>query len=435
MSDPLASTISPAWKPAAVVFDCDGLLVDTEGCWSVAEGEIFARSGLSFGPPQKAQLIGKSVTDEAREIAKAVGGNSNARDIEIELLDLAFKAIDAGARAMPGAVSIVERMGQVLPIAVASNSPRRLLDMALQRGELAHAFRVTVAGDEVRAPKPAPDVYLEACRRLGVAPEHALAFEDSMTGVLAAKAAGMKVICIPTLKGLAYPADAVFDSLGDRRLLEWLGTWMLTLAAEHLRSGNPAEAIGPLVEAARLRPANALILHDLGLAYLEVGQISNAITALQGAAAGNPGDADTQFRLGIALETAGEIAGAIVAYDRATELDPSLTEAWFRAGALVYTLGHRDEAIGCFRRAAATGPKTTFGRLGKARALLTEDRDEEAERVLRRTLSQDPSNAMAHDLLGNLLAEFGRFDEAHECLQRAIALAPLLAGSYYDLAR
>ena len=156
---------------------------------------------------------------------------------------------------------------------------------------------------------------------------------------------------------------------------------------------------------------------------------------MQRAVASNPRYTDAYFRLGIALEKLGDIGGAIVAYDRATELLPSLTEAWFRAGALVYTLGHRDEAIGCFRRAAATGGKTSFGRLGKARALLTEDRNEEAEQVLRRNVARDPGNAMAHDLLGNLLSEYGRFDEARECFQRAIAIAPLLAGSYYDLVR
>jgi tetratricopeptide (TPR) repeat protein len=210
---------------------------------------------------------------------------------------------------------------------------------------------------------------------------------------------------------------------------------LLALATRLLRTGRPADAIAPLREAALLQPSNPVILHDLGLACLEVGQIPDAIAALQQAVACNPRDGDAHFRLGIALESLGDVGGAIVAYDRATEILPSLTEAWFRAGALVYTLGHRDEAIGCFRRAAATGPKTTFGRLGKARALLTQDRDLDAERVLRRTLALDPTNAMAHDLLGNLLAEFGRFDEAYDCLQRAITLAPLLAGSYYDLVR
>jgi tetratricopeptide (TPR) repeat protein len=207
------------------------------------------------------------------------------------------------------------------------------------------------------------------------------------------------------------------------------------LATESLRAGRPADAIAPLRDAALLQPSNPIIQHDLGLAFLEVGRVPDAIAALQRAVASNPRYADAYFRLGIALEKLGNTGGAIAAYDRATELQPSLTEAWFRAGALVYTLGHRDEAIACFRRAAATGGKTSFGRLGKARALLTEDRNQEAEQVLRHTLALDPGNAMAHDLLGILLSEFGRFDEARECFQRAIAIAPLLAGSYYDLVR
>src|SRR5580704_9261713 len=210
---------------------------------------------------------------------------------------------------------------------------------------------------------------------------------------------------------------------------------LLALATQSLRAGRPADAIAPLREAALLQPSNAIIQHDLGLACLEVGYIADAVAAFQLAVAGNPRYGDAYFRLGVALEKSGNTGGAIVAYDRATQLLPSLSEAWFRAGALVYTLGHRDEAIGCFRRAAATGGETSFGRLGKARALLTEDRNQEAEQVLRRTVTRDPRNAIAHDLLGNLLSEFGRFDEARQCFERAIAIAPLLAGCYYDLVR
>jgi tetratricopeptide (TPR) repeat protein len=210
---------------------------------------------------------------------------------------------------------------------------------------------------------------------------------------------------------------------------------LLALATKFLGAGRPADAIGPLREAAQLEPFDPILQHDLGLACLEVGHVPDAIAALQRAVASDPRYTDAYFRLGIALEKLGDIRAAIVAYDRATELLPSLTEAWFRAGALVYTLGHLEEAIGCFRRAAATGGKTSFGRLGKARALLTEARNQEAELVLRHTLARDPGNAIAHDLLGNLLSEYGRFDEARECFQRAIALAPLLAGSYYDLVR
>ncbi len=207
------------------------------------------------------------------------------------------------------------------------------------------------------------------------------------------------------------------------------------MATKFLQAGQPADAIVPLRDAALLQPSNPDVQHDLGLACLEVGHISDAIEAFERAVASNPRYTDAYFRLGIALEKRGNIGSAIVAYHRATELDPSLTEAWFRAGAVVYTLGHRDEAIGCFRRAAANGDNSSFARLGKARALLIEDRDHEAEQVLRKTLAFDPRNAMAHDLLGNLLSESGRFDEARDCFQRAIAIAPLLAGSYYELIR
>ena len=177
-----------------------------------------------------------------------------------------------------------------------------------------------------------------------------------------------------------------------------------------------------------------MIQHDLGLACLEVGRVTDAIAALQRAVASDPRYADAYFRLGIALEKLGDMGGAIAAYDRATKLVPSLTEAWFRAGALGYTLGYRNRAIGCFRRAAVSGGNS-FSRLGKARALLIEDRNQEAEQALRETLAADPTNAMAYELLGNLLSEFGRFDEARACFERAIAIAPLLAGSYYELVR
>ena len=210
---------------------------------------------------------------------------------------------------------------------------------------------------------------------------------------------------------------------------------LLALATEFLRAGRPADAIAPLRDAARLQPSNAIIQHDLGLACLEVDRVTDAIAAFQRAVASDPRYTDAYFRLGIALEKLGNISGALAAYDRATKLLPSLTEAWFRAGALVYTLGHVGEAIGCFRRAAATGSRTSFGRLGKARALVIEDRNQEAEEVLREMLVADPTNAMAYDLLGSVLSELGRFDEARACFERTVAIAPMLAGSYYDLVR
>jgi len=210
---------------------------------------------------------------------------------------------------------------------------------------------------------------------------------------------------------------------------------LLALATQFLRAGRPSDAIAPLRNAALLEPLNPIIQHDLGLACLEVGRVPDAIAALQQAVASNPRYTDAHFRLGIALEKLGNIRGALGAYDRATKLLPSLTEAWFRAGALVYTAGHRDEAIACFQRAAATGGRSSFGRLGNARALVIEDRNQEAEQVLRETLVADPENAMAYDLLGSVLSELGRFEEARACFERTVAIAPQLAGSYYDLVR
>ena len=210
---------------------------------------------------------------------------------------------------------------------------------------------------------------------------------------------------------------------------------LLAFATELLKAGRPADAIAPLRDAGLLEPSNSMIQHDLGIACLEVGRIPEAVAALQQAVASDPRYADAHFRLGIALEKLGNIRGALAAYDRATGLLPSLTEAWFRAGALVYTVGHREAAIGCFRRAAVTGGRSNFGRLGKARALVIEDHNQEAEAVLREMLVADPENAMAYDLLGSVLSELGGFEEARACFERTVALAPMLAGSYYDLVR
>jgi tetratricopeptide (TPR) repeat protein len=210
---------------------------------------------------------------------------------------------------------------------------------------------------------------------------------------------------------------------------------LLESAVRALRSGRPADAIAPLRQAALLRPQAAVIHHDLGLACLETGLVQESVNAFRRAVASDPGSTDAHFHLGVGLERLGDVGAALVAYHRATELNPSLTEAWYRAGALVHTLGHRDEAIACFKRAAESGSKTRFGRLGAARALLTAGREREGERALRLCVAADPENPLAHDLLGNLLAEAGHFEEAIACFTRAIALAPLLAGSYYDLVR
>jgi beta-phosphoglucomutase-like phosphatase (HAD superfamily) len=155
-------------RVSAIVFDCDGLLLDTETCWSRAEASIFADHGFGFG---------------ARELLELLGGR--------------------------------------IPIAVATNSPRALLAAALTSSGLNAYFEVCVAADEVERPKPDPQLYLEAFARLQVSPNTGVALEDSSTGVAAARAAGAFLITVPSQPGKALDGDYVTASLRDPVLTEW----------------------------------------------------------------------------------------------------------------------------------------------------------------------------------------------------------------------
>jgi HAD superfamily hydrolase (TIGR01509 family) len=214
-----------SWQPKAVVFDCDGLLMDTEPCWTVAEAELFARRGLPFGAEQKALLIGRSLPAAAAGLADVLGEPGAGPNIAAELLELVAAAVGSSAAAMPGARAVVDAAAAAVPIAVASNSPRALLEAALVRGGFTGTFPVSIAADEIGSPKPAPDMYLRACELLGIAPADTLAFEDSMTGLRSARAAGVRVVGVPTLRDGEFPADLVVDSLQDGGLLAWMSGW------------------------------------------------------------------------------------------------------------------------------------------------------------------------------------------------------------------
>jgi tetratricopeptide (TPR) repeat protein len=209
----------------------------------------------------------------------------------------------------------------------------------------------------------------------------------------------------------------------------------LVQAVRLLQAGQPGEAIAWLRNAARLRPGDADILHDLGLAYLECGRPGEAIASLRGAIAARPEFADAHLRLGIALEAAGALDDALAAYRCASGLLPSLADAWYRQASLLDSLGLAAPAVEAFRCAAAAAPDTTLGRIAAARGKLAERRDAQAEKMLRRALVRDPGNAVALELLGTLLADAGRFAEARQVLLQAVERSPLHAGSYYDIVR
>ncbi|MDV9174501.1 HAD family phosphatase [Streptomyces sp. W16] len=205
----------------SVVFDCDGLLVDTEVCWSVAEAAVFAAHGHGFGPEQKALVIGRTVEDAAEAMADYFGRPGAGAELAAELLEGVRKELARGAVALPGAAELVRACRAAVPVAVASNSPRELLDTALGSAGLADCFTHSFAADEVRSPKPAPDLYLTACEALGAAPERSVAFEDSATGISAARAAGLYVAVVPSLPGVPLDHDWLGTTLDAPELQDW----------------------------------------------------------------------------------------------------------------------------------------------------------------------------------------------------------------------
>jgi HAD superfamily hydrolase (TIGR01509 family) len=202
----------------AVVFDCDGLLLDTERCWTNAETALFAEYGRAFGLAEKRALIGTSMEAGGRVLERLLEQPGRAAHLTAELQELVLAEVLRGASPLPGAAALVAELSGVRPLAVASNSPRRILDAALEGAGLAGVFDVTLGGDEVSQPKPAPDIYLRACELLAVEPSASVALEDSPTGAAAARAAGLYVVGVPSLPGLELDADLVVESLEHPRV-------------------------------------------------------------------------------------------------------------------------------------------------------------------------------------------------------------------------
>jgi HAD superfamily hydrolase (TIGR01509 family) len=211
--------------PAAIVFDNDGLLLDTEPCWTAAEQALFRANGREFDLAAKHALVGTSPLTAAPILAQLLGQQPDAGErLSADLYVMALDEISVGAEPRPGALALVAQLRAArLPIAVASNSPRAHLLAGLNRVGLADAFDVVLGVDDVLNPKPAPDLYLTACARLSVSPAEAIALEDSPPGVAAAQAAGMYVIGIPSVPGIVLAADLVADSLADAAVTRALG--------------------------------------------------------------------------------------------------------------------------------------------------------------------------------------------------------------------
>jgi HAD superfamily hydrolase (TIGR01509 family) len=204
----------------AVVFDLDGVLLASEEVWdSVRERYVRERGGRYDEEVQRA-MMGMSAPEWSRYLHDEAGVPDEPDRINRDVVQLMLEAYSRDLPLLPGAQDAVRRMAAAFPLALASSSNRRVFEEVLALAALSGCFRATVSSEEVAHGKPAPDVYLEAARRLGVAPERCAAVEDSHAGIRSAKSAGMRVVAIPNA---SYPpddealelADVMLESLED----------------------------------------------------------------------------------------------------------------------------------------------------------------------------------------------------------------------------
>lgn len=213
-------------SPEAVLFDNDGLLLDTEAVWTRGEQELFVVRGREFTLDHKRSLVGASAEIAAERLARYLDEVGREIEIMAELDELVMAELEGGVDAMVGALELLSAVREAgTPVGLISNSPRRFIERSHQVARTGMPFEAVVSGHEVPEAKPAPDAYLEGCRRLGVEPgKSVIALEDSPSGVTSARAAGLFVIGVPSVPGITLEeADLTATSLEDEPVLEALG--------------------------------------------------------------------------------------------------------------------------------------------------------------------------------------------------------------------
>jgi len=193
---------------AAVVFDLDGVIIDSEQLWDEVREGLARERGGRWSEQAQADMMGMSSTEWSRYMHEVVGLPEPPDEINREVVSRMLVRYAEPLPLIDGAVAAVKRVAADWPLGVASSSNRELIDQALELSGLAPYFKVTVSSEEVARGKPAPDVYLEVAHRLGVEPSRSAAIEDSANGIRSAHAADMHVVAIPN-RAFPPPADVL----------------------------------------------------------------------------------------------------------------------------------------------------------------------------------------------------------------------------------
>jgi HAD superfamily hydrolase (TIGR01509 family) len=204
----------------AVIFDLDGVLIDSEHVWDGVRRQLAEERGGRWSDTASRDMMGMSSPEWSRYMREEVGLEDEPAEISAEIVRRLEERYRMNLPLITGSEQAVKRIADRWPLALASSSNRELIDLALEASGLARFFRVTVSSEEVDRGKPAPDVFVEAARRLDTEPSHCGAVEDSENGIRAAKAAGMRTIVIPNPQ---YPpadealelADVVLATIED----------------------------------------------------------------------------------------------------------------------------------------------------------------------------------------------------------------------------
>ncbi|MFV2020688.1 HAD family hydrolase [Micromonospora sp. LOL_023] len=205
---------------SAVVFDMDGVLIDTEPVWEEVRRGYVARSGGRWLPDTQSRLMGMSTAEWSGYLDVDLGVRRGAGRVAEEVIDEMAARYRSELPLIPGALDAIRRLGSEFPLGLASSSPRRLIDQVLASAGVGDAFEVTVSTEECSAGKPDPEVYLVAARSLGVPPQQCCAVEDSSNGLRSAAAAGLAVVAVPhpqyppapdALAGATLVADRLDD--------------------------------------------------------------------------------------------------------------------------------------------------------------------------------------------------------------------------------